>query len=127
MDHRFTRNPTTNPADQLGDPPGAILPLGGAVGYKGYGLGMMVEVMGGLLSGQGCASGERVFKSNGVFFTVCDPSFFTDEETYDREIESLIGHVTSSRIDPKIGRNNAAGRTGIPHREKASRRGHSRG
>lgn len=96
-------NPTTNPADQLGDPPGAILPLGGAVGYKGYGLGMMVEVMGGLLSGQGCASGERVFKSNGVFFTVCDPSFFTDEETYDREIESLIGHVTSSRIDPKIG------------------------
>jgi uncharacterized oxidoreductase len=96
-------NPTTNPADQLGDPPGAILPLGGAVGYKGYGMGMMVELMGGLLSGEGCASGERVFKSNGVFFTVCDPSFFTDEETYDREIESLISHVMSSRVDPKIG------------------------
>ena len=44
-----------------------------------------------------------MFKSNGVFFTVCDPSFFTDEETYDREIESLISHVTSSRVDPKIG------------------------
>ena len=96
-------NPTTDPADQLGDPLGAILPLGGAVGYKGYGMGMMVELMGGLLSGQGCASGERVFKSNGVFFTVWDPSFFTDEATYDREIESLISHVTSSRVDPKIG------------------------
>jgi uncharacterized oxidoreductase len=96
-------NPTTDPGDQLGDPPGAILPLGGAVGYKGYGLGMLVELMGGLLSGEGCANGERVFKSNGVFFTVCDPSFFTDEETYDSEIESLISHVLSSRIDPKIG------------------------
>ena len=26
-----------------------------------------------------------------------------DDETYDREIESLIAHVTSSRIDPQIG------------------------
>ena len=95
--------PTTDPADHLGNPPGAILPLGGPVGYKGYGLGLLVELMGGLLSGEGCASGERVFKSNGVFFTVCDPSFFVDEATYDRELESLIDHVTSSRVDPAIG------------------------
>ena len=95
--------PTTDPTDHLGDPPGAILPLGGSVAYKGYGLGLLVELMGGMLSGQGCASGERVFKSNGVFFTVCDPSFFLDDETYDREIESLIARVTSSRIDPEIG------------------------
>ena len=97
-------NPTTDPADLLGDPPGAILPLGGAVGYKGYGLGLVVELWGGLLSGEGCASGERVFKSNGVTFTVYDPTFFTDRETYDREVEGLVAHVMSSRLAPGFDR-----------------------
>ena len=96
-------NPTTDPADFLGDPPGAMLPLGGPVGYKGYGLGLIVELMGGLLGGEGTASGERSFKSNGVLFTVYDPGFFADEATYDREIENLVRHVTSSRPDPRFG------------------------
>jgi len=95
-------NPTTDPADLLGDPPGAILPMGGAVGYKGYGLGLAVELWGGLLSGEGCASGERVFKSNGAMFTVYDPSFFADAETYAHEVEGLIAHVMSSRLAPGV-------------------------
>ena len=96
-------NPTTAPNEFLGDPPGAMLPLGGPVGYKGYGLGLMVELMGGLMGGEGTANGERSFKSNGVLFTAYDPSFFTDDETYRSEIEGLIHHVTSSRPDPRIG------------------------
>ena len=96
-------NPTTDPDDFLGEPPGAMLPLGGTVGYKGYGLGLIVELMGGLLGGEGTASGERSFRSNGVLFTVYDPGFFADEATYEREIENLIRHVTSSRPDPRFG------------------------
>ena len=93
-------NQTTDPAALLGDPPGAMLPLGGSVGYKGYGLGLVVELWGGLLSGEGTATNERVFKSNGVSFTVYDPSFFVDDETYEREVTGLIDHVMSSRVAP---------------------------
>lgn len=96
--------PTTDPADFVGDPPGAILPLGGVVAYKGYCLSMAVEILGGLLSGEGCASGEVVMKSNGMLLTVYDLSFFTEADDYGRELESLIGHVTSSRLDPAVGR-----------------------
>ena len=44
-------NPTNDPADFYTDPTGAILPLGGPVGYKGSGLAIMVEMMCGILSG----------------------------------------------------------------------------
>ena len=96
--------PTTEPGDYLADPPGAILPLGGGVGYKGYCLSMTVEILGGLLSGEGCAAGEIVMRSNGMLLTAWDPDFFCDPDTYEKELEGLIGHVTGSRVDPAIGR-----------------------
>lgn len=101
IDHQG--NPATDPAAYLGDPPGAILPLGGVVGYKGYCLSFVVEILGGALSGEGCACGERIMHSNGVLLTVYDPEQFTDRESYYDELETLIGHVQSSRIDPRIG------------------------
>ena len=95
--------PTTDPDDYLKEGGGAILPLGGVAGYKGYCLGFTVEVLGGLLSGEGCAAGERTMRSNGVLFTVYDPSFFTEDDAYQEELESLIRHVYTSRVDPAIG------------------------
>jgi len=95
--------PSTDPQDYLGEPRGAILPLGGSAAYKGYCLGFLVELLAGALSGQGCAAGERRLKSNGVTLTVYDISFFTDLETFYDEVEGLIRHVLSSRVDPKIG------------------------
>lgn len=97
-------HPTTDPGDYLADPQGAILPLGGVVGYKGTCLSLTVEILGGLLSGEGCAAGATVMKSNGMLLTAWDPAFFCDEATYDREIEDLIAHLFTSRVDPRIGR-----------------------
>lgn len=94
---------STDPADYFGEPPGAILPLGGSVGYKGYCLGFVVEILGGALSGQGCASGETVMKSNGVMINVYSPQHFTDLDAYYEEVETLIRHVYTSRVDPEIG------------------------
>ncbi len=91
-------NPTTDPDDFKADPPGAILPLGGAAGHKGYGMSMMVEVLGGVLSGQGCAAGERAMISNGVFLTVYHIEHFADLDAYYDEVEALIRHVQSSRL-----------------------------
>ena len=96
-------HPTTDVADYLDRPGGAILPLGGVAGYKGYCLSFAVEILGGLLSGEGCASGERIMSSNGVLFTVYDPDVFADRREYEDELDSLIAHVMSSRVDPELG------------------------
>jgi hydroxycarboxylate dehydrogenase B len=96
-------NPSIDPEDYFGDPPGAILPLGGVVGYKGYCLSVMVEIMGGALSGQGCSAGEHVMKSNGVTLTVYDIGHFSEPKDFFDQIEILVRHIYTSRIDPKIG------------------------
>lgn len=98
MDHEG--NPTNDPNDFKGDPPGAILPLGGVVGYKGTGMSMMVEVLGGLLSGLGCAKGSHTMISNGMLLNVYNIEHFTELEEYYNELESLIAHVKSSRLAP---------------------------
>ena len=96
-------NPSTDPEDFVGTPPGAILPFGGPVAYKGYCLGMVVEILGGALGGQGTANGETVMQSNGLHLTVYDIGHFVDEDEFHAELESLIKHVYTSRVDPRIG------------------------
>ena len=91
---------TTDPNDFRGDPPGAILPMGGVVAHKGFALGLVVELLGGALSGEGCADGSREMHSNGVLFTVYNIEHFTDLATYDQEVEGLLSHVKSSRLAP---------------------------
>ena len=93
-------NPTNEPADFKSDPPGAILPLGGVVAHKGTGLSLMVEVLGGLMSGLGCANGSKTMISNGVFLNVYNIEHFADLDEYYDEFESLIAHVKSSRKAP---------------------------
>jgi LDH2 family malate/lactate/ureidoglycolate dehydrogenase len=58
--------PTTKPADLYDG--GAILPAGG---HKGYALGLLVEVLGGVLAGEGCAS-TGADPGNGVVLFVVD-------------------------------------------------------
>ena len=96
-------NPSTDPEAFVGDPPGAILPFGGPVAYKGYCLSMVVEILGGALSGQGCANGETVMQSNGLHLTVYNIEHFVEMDSYFDELESLIRHVSTSRVDPHIG------------------------
>ena len=72
-------NPSTDPEDFVGKPGGAILPFGGPVAYKGYCLGMVVEVLGGALGGQGTGfaliwawPSGRVSVSDGRTYTASD-------------------------------------------------------
>ncbi len=88
-------NPTQNPADlylnEAGER-GALLPFGGAVGYKGYGIAVAVEALAGALSGSGAAGGE-LRSGNGVFVLALDISAFTDRGEYDSIFGGLIDHV----------------------------------
>ena len=93
-------NPTTDPKDFVAERPGAILPLGGPVAHKGYGLSLIVEILGGALSGQGCGQGERQLQSNGVMITVYRIEHFVERSFYDEELEALIAHILTSRVAP---------------------------
>jgi uncharacterized oxidoreductase len=85
--------PSTDPADLYSG--GSLLPLGGREGHKGYGLSVIVDLLGGALSGAGCGTlTERI--GNGLFIQVTDPEAFTDrEELYDR-IDELVAYLKSS-------------------------------
>jgi len=95
-------NPTTDPLDYL-TRGGAMLPLGGAAAHKGYCLSILVELLGGALSGQGVSRGEKIMTSNGVLINVFAIEHFTDLESYYDEVETLVDYIHTSRIDPARG------------------------
>jgi len=91
-------NPTTDPNRVRGaDPQGALLPMGGVVAHKGYGLSLACEILGGVLSGQGVTANEPTFVSNGVHLTVYNIEHFTELADYYKEVESLVAHTKTSR------------------------------
>ena len=98
-----TGRSSTDPTDFLNRVGGALLPLGGIAAHKGYCLSMIVEILGGALSGEGCAVGQTVMKSNGVLITVFNIEHFVDMQEYFHDLESLIAHVLTSQIDPELG------------------------
>jgi len=87
---------TTDPNSFYGPPRGAILPFGGSAGYRGFALGILVEIMGGLLGGQ---STTEPSPGNGVSFTVYDPAHFTGKERFLDLVDSMADYVKSSPPD----------------------------
>lgn len=95
-------NPSTNPHDYFGEPRGAVLPLGGPLGHKGFALSLMMEICGGGLSGQGMSQGDMRVSSNGVLMTAYAIDRFTTPDTFYDEVEALVRHVKSSRAAPGV-------------------------
>jgi hydroxycarboxylate dehydrogenase B len=86
--------PCTSPQAFYAAPPGAILPVGG---HKGYGLGVVAEVLAGALTGGTCShfGADRVV--NNMLSIFLDPSFFQSTDLFDGEIRDFIIHVKSSK------------------------------
>lgn len=77
--------PTDDPAAVLGEPPGALLPMGGLDhGHKGYALGLLVEALTGGLAGHGRADTAEGWTGN-VFVQVSDPALFGGREEFLRQ------------------------------------------
>jgi uncharacterized oxidoreductase len=86
--------PTTDPRVFYADPPGAILSI---AGHKGYGLGVLCEVLAGALTGGGCsdpANAGRVI--NGMLSILLDPARFREDATFGAEVERFVAWVKSS-------------------------------
>lgn len=89
-------NPTTDPNQLYGDPPGTILPMGGDQAYKGFGLSFMVEMLCGALSGGPCAFPDAPPpQGNCVFVIVIDPKHMGGQEHLLNEITNLEKYVRS--------------------------------
>jgi len=94
-------NPTNDPNALYASPPGSILPMGGAQAYRGFGLGLMIEILTGALAGGACAR-PVPFPKNGncVFMLLIDPARFGGAECFTSEVHQLVEYIRSCpRID----------------------------
>lgn len=92
--------PTNDPKALTAKPPGTILPLGGLdFGYKGFGLGLVVEALSLALPGYGRAQKPDAF-GQGVYIQVTDPAAFSGKDHYLKEMDNLAALCRASRPRP---------------------------
>lgn len=88
--------PTTDPGVLYREPRGSILPLGGAQAYKGFGIGLLLDMFAGGLSGAKCsAPGHPNLVANAVLFIVLDIAQFAGAEHFVQEVSALAEVVRS--------------------------------
>jgi hydroxycarboxylate dehydrogenase B len=95
-------SPTTDPNALYQEPRGAILPLGGNAGHKGFGLAMVVEILSGILARGGYARQGANRFSNGTFIVVIEISAFIDPHEFRADIADLLAYVKSAPTAPGV-------------------------
>ena len=85
--------PTVDPVTFYGPPRGAILPLGGAAGHKGFGLSMVVEALAGALSPAGASRPDPPRSGQGLFTMAIDPQRFGGLDAFTAAFDGLIEWV----------------------------------
>ena len=113
--------PATTPDDALA---GALLPLGGleeTAGYKGYGLGLGVDILTGVLAGAtfgpniiGLFSTEAP-SDLGQAFMVIDPAALDEAGAFESRLEGYLDQLTSAQTVP-----DAPGRVLVPGEPEAA-------
>ena len=93
IDHAGT--PTTDPNVLYTDPRGTILPFGGPQMYKGFGLGLLLDLLAGGLSGGRSSNPDAPLAGigNTAVFAVFDPAAFGGVEHFLQETTGLVGFV----------------------------------
>ncbi|MDP6130610.1 MAG: Ldh family oxidoreductase [Dehalococcoidia bacterium] len=87
-------NSTTDPNDYYAG--GAILPVGADQGHKGYGLGFMVEVFSGLLTGLGYGIDPKAKHNDGCFIAVFNVDHFRPLAEFKKEVAGFAKFVKSA-------------------------------
>jgi uncharacterized oxidoreductase len=86
--------PTTDPEVFYAEPPGSILPI---AGHKGYGLGVLCEVLAGALTGGGCSNPDNAHQVvNGMLSILLDLAVFRPDEGFAAEVNRFIAWVKGS-------------------------------
>jgi uncharacterized oxidoreductase len=74
---------------------GALLPLGGPAGYKGFGLGFMIDILAGALSGAGCCRPNAPEPKDGLLMIALDIKRFVPMAAYYEQVSALVAHMKS--------------------------------
>jgi LDH2 family malate/lactate/ureidoglycolate dehydrogenase len=92
---------TRDPASLVATPPGSLLPAGGP---RGFALGLMVDVLAGILSGSGYPTPHPgPDEMNGMFILALDPSWFLPLDRFRAQVDELTRYVKTSRPMPGVG------------------------
>jgi uncharacterized oxidoreductase len=87
--------PTTDPAVLYTDPRGSIVPFGGAQAYKGFGLGLLLDLLCGGLSGGPCSNPAFPLAGQGntAVFVLFNPALFGGTDHFLKESDALTAFV----------------------------------
>jgi uncharacterized oxidoreductase len=88
--------PTRDPAVIFANPRGAILPFGD---HKGYGLGLLCEVLAGALTGGGTIQPEWPRRGgivNHMLTILINPGLFCEKTMLEKEIEAFIAYIRAT-------------------------------
>jgi uncharacterized oxidoreductase len=87
--------PSTDPREFYGQPPGSLLTAGE---HKGYGLSLAIEVLGGILSGTGPARPTPGPVQNGTLMMCIDPARFLTPAEFDQQVADLFAFVRATPL-----------------------------
>jgi len=87
--------PSNDPREYYTDPPGSLLTAGA---HKGYGLSIAIEILGGILSGAGAASGEPSVFRNGTLIVGIDPARFLPLADFHAQVAALLDWVRTAPL-----------------------------
>src|SRR5262249_19014339 len=86
--------------DLYTQPRGALLPFGGEVGHKGFGLSLMVDILAGALSGAGCTRPGAPRVGNALFLMGLDGARMTPLAGFPEHLRALVACVRSAALAP---------------------------
>lgn len=95
--------PTDDPGAMFTDPRGAMLSMGE---HKGYGLALICDLLGGILTGGGTMQPENPRPGgivNNMLSVIIDPGRLVDQTWLNAELDAVIAYVKSSRPDKSGG------------------------
>lgn len=117
-DHRG--QPTNDPSVLYEPPLGTILPLGGPQAYKGFGLGLILDLLAGGLSGGGCSQTRHSgAPGNHVFFLAIDPTGLAGRDVLTQQADELTEWIRATPRAPGV---DAIVLPGDPERRTLERR-----
>lgn len=93
-------NESTNPDDFFAG--GALLPLGGREGYKGYGLSFAVETLAAILPGLGFGIDPLGRHNDGTFLLLVDPGLFRPVADLRRDIDDFATYLKQTPTVPGV-------------------------
>ncbi len=93
-------SPSTDPNKFYGPPMGVILPLGGSLGYKGFALSVMAQILCTQLGGVDWRPENPLGYGNCMWILVINIESFTPVEKFKQEMNEYIRYLKSSAPAP---------------------------